>query len=111
MTKYGQNYSFGATTFKCARKELLSVKKTLWGSVAHFLKFVVKRSKAKLKNDQNGQNYSFGSITPFKVPVGNFCQWQRHTQTVLRISEKLIVKSEGHQMTKYGQKCLHSILL
>ena len=43
--------------------------------------------------------------TPFSVPGGNFCQWKRLAGTVLNISENLRVKSEGHQVTKYGQKC------
>ena len=45
-----------------------------------------------------GQSYSFGSLTAFSVPGGMFCQWKKLTGTVLSISEKLRVKSEGHQM-------------
>ena len=62
----------------------------------------------------NEVDYIFGvvctSVRPsfclsIQCTTGNFCQWKGLTGTVLSILENLRVKSEGHQMTRYGQKC------
>ena len=47
MTKYGQNFSFGAITlFKRIREQLLSMEQSYWGSVKYLLNFQVLRSRS-----------------------------------------------------------------
>ena len=39
------------------------------------------------------------------VPCRNFFQWKRPIGAVISISANFRVKNQGHQTTKYGQKC------
>ena len=64
------------------------------------------RVKGRVPHMNNyGQNYSFGSITPFSVLGGFFCTLEKFTGAVLSNSENSRVKSESLLMTKYWKKC------
>ena len=103
MTKYGQKYSFGATTpFKYTTWELLSFKTTS-GAVLRVSENL--RSKGQRSRSPHHQIWAKSTVLEPQlhsdIPDRNFCHSERLTGAVFSIFENLRVKGQGHQINEY----------
>ena len=99
QTKHGQKYSFGATTlFKytsrnyCQKAFLKTLGPKVKDQVPHM---TIYGHKLHFWIHNSTQMYQVATFVNGKYLLGQ----------CLSISENLRVKSEDHQMTKYGLKC------
>ena len=56
-----------------------------------------------------GQNYSFGSITPFKCTIWQLSSSEKTCRGNVEYFWKIVVQEKGHHMTLYGTKKYSSV--